>query len=225
MVGWVRVPPLHRAAAALPDIRTYGTVELLALLLGDADPDDAQLHILATRIDGAGFVPVTCAVDELRADYGMSMNYAARIAAALELGRRASSPPTPATIASPADVAAIAQRELSGLAREAQLVIACDAANRPLRIAVVANGAADWVRMPVREILHLVLRWDARAFAVAHNHPGGSPAPSESDLAATERVAAAARTVGLRFLGHVVVGTDGWIEVNRSPVHLHRTPS
>jgi hypothetical protein len=35
---------------------------------------------------------------------------------------------------------------------------------------------------------------------------------------ATERIAAAAHVVGVRFLGHVVVGGDGWVAVTtRAP--------
>lgn len=84
-------------------------------------------------------------------------------------------------------------------------MIVCDAANRPLRTVVVSDGAIDRSLMPVREILNAVLRWDGRAFAVAHNHPCGSLEPSDADVAATQHVAGAAGVVGLRFLGHIVV--------------------
>ena len=179
------------------------------------------MRMLATRIDGAGFAAVTCVADEICADYGMSVAHASRIASALELGRRAAAPATPAAIATPADVAAIAQRELSGLAREAVLVIACDAVNCPLRADVISVGAVGMAAMPVREILHFVLRWDASAFALAHNHPRGACEPSDADVAATERVALAARAVGLRFLGHVVVSGRQWQTV---PTDDYETP-
>jgi DNA repair protein RadC len=82
--------------------------------------------------------------------------------------------------------------------------------NCPLRAAVISVGAIGTATMPVREILHFVLRWDASAFAVAHNHPRGACEPSDADVAATERLAVAARAVGLRFLGHVVVSGRQW---------------
>ena len=194
--------------------RRRDTPQLLAVLLGDADGCDSVLEILATHIDDRGFAAVTCAVDELRADFGLSADDAARLAAAFELGRRATSPSAPATITRPADVAAIAQRELSGLARETVLVIACDASNRPLRTAVIALGAVDTAILPVREILHFVLRWDGRAFAIAHNHPSGDLDAGDADIAATRRVVDAARAVGLRFLGHVVVAGQNYRPVD-----------
>lgn len=59
--------------------------------------------------------------------------------------------------------------------------------------------------LPVRDVLNAVLRHDGRAFAVAHNHPSGDPTPSDADRKATADLAVGARTVGLRFLGHVIV--------------------
>ena len=45
------------------------------------------------------------------------------------------------------------------------------------------------------------------AFVMAHNHPGGDPAPSESDRLVTRRVKDAASVLMVRLLDHVVVGT------------------
>ncbi|MGX1763406.1 JAB domain-containing protein, partial [Streptomyces lydicus] len=55
-----------------------------------------------------------------------------------------------------------------------------------------------------------VLRHDGRAFAVVHNHPSGDAAPSVDDRRATTLLAEAARTVGLRFLDHVVIAGEAW---------------
>jgi DNA repair protein RadC len=88
---------------------------------------------------------------------------------------------------------------------------------------IVSQGSADTVPVPVREILNAVLRCDGRAFAIAHNHPAGVVGSSDVDVSATERLAVAARTVGLRFLGHVVVAGDYYEMV--SPVSASRTPN
>jgi DNA repair protein RadC len=67
--------------------------------------------------------------------------------------------------------------------------------------------------VPVREILNAVLRHDGRAFAIVHNHPSGNPEPSEADHRATAKVRDAASVVGLRFLGHVIVGDGHWAPI------------
>jgi DNA repair protein RadC len=111
----------------------------------------------------------------------------------------------PIVLQSTNDVAEVARRELDGLRRERVLVLVCDAANRLRRTVIASEGSIDRSLVPIREILNAVLRHDGRAFAVAHNHPGGELEPSEADQLATARLRAAAQTVGLRFLGHVVV--------------------
>lgn len=44
------------------------------------------------------------------------------------------------------------------------------------------------------------------AFILAHNHPSGDPTPSAHDRELTQVVKAAAATVGIRFLDHLIIG-------------------
>lgn len=186
-------------------VRTRETHELLTIVLGAAGSDPLAMGALARAIDSGLLRHAATVPDEpLMADVVPAAAVAA-LAAAFELTRRAVLPHAPAVIRGLADVAAIAQRELTGLRREHVLVIACDAANRPLQTVVVAQGAVDLAPIPVREILNAVLRCDGRAFALAHNHPCGDPDPSDADVQATQHLAEGSRIVGLRLLGHVIV--------------------
>lgn len=135
--------------------------------------------------------------------------------AAFELGRRVgrASPKHGARIRVAGDVADAVAGELNGLQRERVVVLVCDAADQLQATVTVSEGALDRALFPVREILHEVLIHDGRSFAVAHNHPSGDPEPSPADVQATRAIRDAARVVGLRFLGHVVVVAGGWQEV------------
>lgn len=164
-------------------------------------------------IDAGCRAATTARPEELASLLGVERRHGVVLAIAFELARRAAAPAWPAELRGPADVAAIARRELGGLRRERLLTIVCDAANRPLRTVVVADGAIDRCPFPVREILNAVLRLDGRAFALAHNHPEGDAEPGEEDVAATRAIADAACVVGLRFLGHVVVGESETLAV------------
>lgn len=184
------------------------TEDLLAIVVQCDDADRRSLPRLAQLID-RGQLAIG---GDWPAHVAVNTDAIATLAAALELARRAAEAPAPDAIRGPDDVAAIVRRDLGGLRRERVLVVVCDASNRPLRTVVVSDGASDHALIPVREILHAVLRWDGRAFAVAHNHPCGDAEPSDTDVAATRRIADAARIVGLRFLGHVVVGGVPWCQ-------------
>lgn len=100
----------------------------------------------------------------------------------------------------PADVAAVALPQLRDLRRERVIVLVCDSGNRVRRTVVLSERSIDRSLVPVREILNAVLRHDGRAFALAHNHPGGEAEPNDADRRATEDVREAAGVAGVRFL-------------------------
>ena len=206
--------PAVRGQAVI-DMRTE---DLLGILLGREPGLSASIGRAATRIDAGDWTMSSAQPEELTGLIGTDADEGLVLAAAFEVARRAAAPPVPAVLRGAADVAAIGQRELGGRRRERLLTIICDAANRPLRIVTVADGALDRCRFPVREILNAVLRFDGRAFALAHNHPSGLAAPSEEDIAATRAVTDGAGAVGVRFLGHVVIGSRGWSELRPDPV-------
>jgi DNA repair protein RadC len=212
------VPPAERPRERLlaVGVDALSERELLALLLRDGARGVSALeladHLLA---EFGGIAGVASArPEELAARRGVGPAKAAAVVAACALGRRsASGAARLPRLRSAADLARLAQVELRGARRERVLVVTCDSANRVRRTDVVTEGAIDRATIPVREILNLVLRHDGRAFAFAHNHPGGDPEPSDADIAATAAVRTAATAVGLRFLGHVVVTDDQWREV------------
>jgi DNA repair protein RadC len=185
--------------------------ELIALVLRNGAPGESALDVAASLLAEFGSLGALAGArpEELAQRSGIGPAKAAAMIAAFQLGRRAAGESVvPAVLRSADDVAAVAQAELAGLRRERVMVLVCDGANRLRRTVVVSEGSIDRSLVPVREILNAVLRHDGRAFALAHNHPSGDPSPSEADRLATAEVAAAARTVGLRFLDHVVVAGE-----------------
>lgn len=148
--------------------------------------------------------------EELTRSSGIGTTGAARLLAAFELAARATDAPTNRVVDSAAAIADLVSPLLARERREKVVVLVADAANRVLRVVPVATGGLDSTPLPVREVLHAVLRYDGRAFALAHNHPSGDPSPSVQDREATEAVGRAADAVGVRFLDHVVVAGTRW---------------
>jgi DNA repair protein RadC len=190
--------------------------ELLALVLRNGTNGVSALDLAGELLAEYGGLCALAAArpEELAGRRGIGAAKAAAVVAAFALARRAECDPEPAAVRRPADVAAIARRELHGLRRERLVVLVCDAANRLRRVVTVSEGAIDRSLVPVREILNAALRHDGRAFALAHNHPSGDPEPSDADRRATDEVRNAAKVAGLRFLGHVVVTDDDWRDVS-----------
>ncbi|MFN9969556.1 MAG: JAB domain-containing protein, partial [Phycisphaerae bacterium] len=57
-----------------------------------------------------------------------------------------------------------------------------------------------------REVVKRALELDASALILVHNHPSGDPTPSQSDIAMTEQIVAAASVFGITIHDHLVVG-------------------
>ena len=186
--------------------------ELVALVAGteaQGRDDVAVGHELIVEVGGLRGL-MTAFPEELTRSSGIGPPEAARLLAAFELAARATTAPINRVLDSPAAIAELVAPVLARERREKVVVVVADAANRVLRVVPVANGGLDSSPLPVREVLHAVLRYDGRAFALAHNHPSGDATPSVQDREATAAVNRAADAVGLRFLDHVVVAGSSW---------------
>jgi DNA repair protein RadC len=191
--------------------------ELLALVLRHGRRRESALDLAGSLLCEYGSLSALAIArpEELAQCSGVGAAKAAALTAAFRLSRLADRPAGTVTLRSAADIAQEVSAELAELRRERVLVLVCDGANRVRRTVVITEGAIDRSLFPVRDILNAVLRHDGRAFAVAHNHPSGDPTPSVADRHATEELSAAARTVGLRLLDHVVVAGEQWQSVAR----------
>jgi len=205
--------PRERLAARGAEALTES--ELLALVLGSGTRNVSALDLAASLLAEYGSLKAlaTARPEELAAKGGIGAAKAAALVGAFQLGRVVDSGELPVVLRGPDDVAQVARQELEGLRRERVLVLVCDTANRLRRTVVVSEGSIDRSIVPVREVLNAVLRHDGRAFAIAHNHPSGNAGPSDADRRATSEVREAARVVGVRFLGHIVVAGGRWATV------------
>ena len=193
-------------------VTALSTVELLALVLRQGRAGQSAVELAAALLAEHGSLAglAGAAPEELAALPGMGPAKAAALLASLRLGRCVDGGEAPSVVRRPDDLAALARRHLGDLRRERVLVVVLDPGHRVRRVVPVSDGSSNHCLVPVREVLNAVLRNDGTAFALAHNHPSGDPTPSPDDLRATGQVAAAAGTVDLRFLDHLVVTDRDW---------------
>lgn len=203
-------PPISRLTRYGVD--ALSAEELIALVLQKGQPGRRGLETARALAQDFGTISDLGRAhpEELTAFPGITTDQAAALVSCFRLARLAADEARPPSLTSAADVAAVAMREIGDARRERAIVLVCDAANQLRRVVQVSEGSIDRVLLPVREILHAVLRCDGRAFAVAHNHPSGGATPGADDIRATDELQAAARVVGLRLLDHVIVGANDW---------------
>jgi DNA repair protein RadC len=68
------------------------------------------------------------------------------------------------------------------------------------------RGTIDGATVHPREVVKEVLRHNAAAVILAHNHPSGASEPSRADEAITRRLTEALALVDVRVLDHLIVG-------------------
>jgi DNA repair protein RadC len=97
--------------------------------------------------------------------------------------------------------------------REHYRVLYLNGRNRLLADELVACGTTNYVVVYPREIIRRSLELHATALILVHNDPSGTLVPSESDLAVTNLVVAAAGTVSIVVHDHIIVAREGWVSL------------
>lgn len=88
---------------------------------------------------------------------------------------------------------------------EQMRILYLDTGNRLLREEVSAQGTIDECPVYVREIVRRGLELGAAGLILIHNHPSDLAEPSRADKQLTRQVAAAAHSLGIRVLDHLIV--------------------
>lgn len=90
--------------------------------------------------------------------------------------------------------------------REVFSVLMLDNQNRLIQYKELFYGTIDGAAVYPREVVKIVLEYNAAAVIFAHNHPSGLPDPSNADKQITARLKQALALIDVRVLDHVIVG-------------------
>jgi DNA repair protein RadC len=75
------------------------------------------------------------------------------------------------------------------------------------------RGTVNQAAVYPREVAKRALELRASAVILAHNHPGGDPTPSATDIDLTRTVRDALKAVGVTLHDHVVVAREGAVSL------------
>lgn len=197
-----------------------GDHELVALLLGTGVKARNALTVAQDVLARAGGVRglTTLGVDDLVQVSGVGRPRAARLLAAVELGRRALSSVGEERIRfnRPADIGRYLLPLYAGHREERFGIVLLDSKLRLIRSQTLSVGILDASIAHPREVFRTATLGSASCIAVFHNHPSGDPAPSEEDCRLTTRLAAAGELMGIRLLDHVILGAGRWYSFRES---------
>jgi DNA repair protein RadC len=199
-----------RERIAAVGIESLGDAELVSIVLGRGR-GGTPASVLAARLleDCSGVAGIARAgLGQLSRHAGLGIERSTRLAAAIELGRRASfaaSIGPSVRLPHRAAIEAWAMPRLSALDHEELWALALDGRHGLRAARRVASGGIHGLHVSPRDALRVVLREAASCFVLVHNHPSGDPTPSDEDRAFTRAACLAATVVGIPMLDHVVV--------------------
>jgi DNA repair protein RadC len=192
--------------------------ELVAILVGSGGSVGSAFHVADRLLAWAGgSVRRLGAADpgSLEGVPGVGAATAARVLAALELGRRGAAwaEGDDESIRGPADVFRRMGARLRDLPQEEFHALLLNTRHRVIREVAVTRGILDASLIHPREVFRVAVVEGAAGVILVHNHPSGDPTPSPEDRAVTRQLAEAGRALGIPVLDHVVIGDGAWRSV------------
>lgn len=189
--------------------RSLTSAELLAIVLGPGGDG------LARRLldDPGGLARLSqTPLGQLARRSGMSRARLVRMAAALELGRRAGYPGDQQVpcFCGPAEVARYLIARFGNREVEEFGVLMLDSRGCLRRAEVISRGSLTGAPVHPRDVFRLAAAYQAVSLILFHNHPSGDPEPSEADRQLTRRLQDAGAIMGIPVLDHVVIGAGRW---------------
>lgn len=102
------------------------------------------------------------------------------------------------------------QHKFSGLKIEEFHVMFLNNKNYLIKEERLQTGTVNITPVYSREIMVKALKYGASAIIMIHNHPSGDPKPSKNDILVTNEVNAAAKTLGILLLDHLIIGNNSY---------------
>lgn len=204
-------PAVRIETTPLPELSEQ---ELLALVIGGGYAS-ADAGLLLQAIGGNLNLLYTASLNELARSYsGVGYHTAKRLKAALELGRRLTTPGARDQLTCPQDCADYFTRLGLPLCDQEEIwVAALDIKNRVLHLAKVYRGNVNSSIIRAGEILRDAVRHNASAVILAHNHPSADPTPSPEDVLVTRHLREAASVLGIDLLDHLIICPGRWVSL------------
>lgn len=179
--------------------------QLLAVVIGSGTKRRSAVAIAESLLHSIGGVGALARAD--LGALGLGDATAARVVAALELGRRALAAEREGDVLdTPGAAARAIAPHLAHLDREAVVVALLTRKQRLIAVCPIYTGNVAGTSVRIGELFCEALRRNAAGIILGHNHPSGDPEPSADDLRTTRDAVAAGRLLGVSVVDHVIIG-------------------
>ena len=196
--------------------------EVLELLLFYAVPRKDTKDLAKDLISRFGSLhAVFDASPEQLTEAGVTQRTADLLTMIPQLGRRyevSKEKAESTVIRSTADAGRVMCAQFRFRTEESVRLFCLSASGKIIRDLELAKGDVNAVHFPIRKIVETAINAKAVSVILAHNHPGGTLAPSREDIDATIATRSALDTIGVRLLDHIIVSGERYCSLREEGV-------
>jgi len=182
--------------------------ELIALILGRGIKGESVLVTAQRLLSAFGNIEniSRASIEELSAIKGVGLAKAAQLKASFELAKRKKdNDGKQMSVKSHHDVIKLVRQRLKDKKKEHFLILCLDTRNNLIKISSISTGTLDTNLVHPREVFKEAIQSLSSSIILVHNHPSGSPEPSEADIDITKRIVETGKVVGIDVLDHIIV--------------------
>ena len=113
-------------------------------------------------------------------------------------------------------VGAFMLRQFSGERNEVVYQLCLDRKGKKLACKRISDGGVSAATLNARTVVENAVLTGASAVVLAHNHPSGVALPSQEDLATTQQIVEALRTIDVPLVDHIIVADNDFVSFAQS---------
>lgn len=156
-------------------------------------------------------------IDELQNEFGLSESAAIFLKLLPEMARLYSeSKMSYDNVIDLDKLGEIFKAKFIGRTSEAVALMLGDAKGKMIYFNIISKGSLNSTDMPIRKIVDLALRHNAKTAFLAHNHPSGTALPSRNDLETTRKLLEVLQSVGVELIDHYIVTDEDYVSLRES---------
>ena len=194
--------------------------ELLAVIIRSGTKKERAVDLAVRVLDRPGAKKGLSALyyyslKELQKIKGIGKVKAIQLCCVAELAKRMHAARDTAGVAffSPESIAQAYMERMRHCRTEEIILLMLDTRGRKIADEVISKGTVNMAVLEPREVLCTALRYEAVFLILLHNHPSGSPTPSEADISVTRKLAKACEIVGIELRDHIVIGDNCYLSM------------
>ena len=116
----------------------------------------------------------------------------------------------PTFVTNSSEAAQVLYADLAHLNHEEFWGVFLNSRNSVIKKEMLFKGSLSHITFNVRDVIAKALSCDAAGCIIYHNHPSGSPLPSEEDIKQTKLITAALKIVGIYLHDHIIISPKNY---------------